>query len=120
MKLFHVPGLVVVLCLTAVSSKEASETPPPMPPKFPFDAATARRYQKDYADRMGLPVEYVNGMGMTFVLVPPGTFLMGSPNDEPGRNAGGYDEALHIVTLTRPFYLGKHEVTVGQFRRFCE
>jgi formylglycine-generating enzyme required for sulfatase activity len=45
---------------------------------------------------------------------------MGSPEDEPGRN-GGYEEGpRHEVTLTRPFYLGKHEVTVGQFRRFVE
>jgi formylglycine-generating enzyme required for sulfatase activity len=54
---------------------------------------------------------------MRFVLVPPGTFQMGSPADEPGRKE---DETLHEVTLTRPFYLGKHEVTVGQFRRFVE
>ena len=57
---------------------------------------------------------------MTFVLVPPGTFLMGSPEKEPGHNAGGYDETLHQVTLTRPFYLAKHETTVDQFRRFVE
>jgi formylglycine-generating enzyme required for sulfatase activity len=91
----------------------------PKAPKFPFDTAEARRYQKEYAAWLGLPAEFVNGLGMAFVLVPPGTFLMGSPDDEPGRNATDYNEGpRHEVTLTRPFYLGKHEVTVGQFRRF--
>src|SRR5208283_4185446 len=77
----------------------------PVSPKFPFDAATARRYQEDYAKQVGLPLEFTNSLGMTFRLVPPGTFLMGSPENEPGHNSGGYDETLHPVTLTRPFYL---------------
>jgi formylglycine-generating enzyme required for sulfatase activity len=92
-----------------------------MAPKFPFTAKAASAYQKDYAKWAGLPVEFTNELGMTFVLVPPGTFLMGSPDDEPGRNPGGYDEGpRHEVTLTRPFYLGKHEVTFGQFESFVK
>jgi formylglycine-generating enzyme required for sulfatase activity len=98
----------------------ASAGPAPVAPKFPFDAETARRYQKEYAFWLGVPVELVNDLGMKLVLVPPGTFLRGSPADEPGHGSGGYDETQHPVTLTRPFYLGKHEVTVGQFRRFVE
>jgi formylglycine-generating enzyme required for sulfatase activity len=89
--------------------------PAPEAPRFPFDAAAARRYQADYADRLGLPLEFTNRLGMTFVLIPPGTFLMGSPPDEPGRAA---DEGSHAVTLTRPFYLSKFETTNGQFARF--
>jgi formylglycine-generating enzyme required for sulfatase activity len=43
-----------------------------------------------------------------FVLIEAGTFLMGSPADEPGRQG---DEARHAVTLTRGFYMARHEVT---------
>src|SRR5262249_38839391 len=93
---------------------------PPAAPKFPFDAEAARDYQKAYAAWLGLPAEFSNGQSMSFVLVPPGTFRMGSPKDEPGHGVGGFDETPHQVTLTRPLYLGKHEVTVGQFRRFVE
>lgn len=50
-----------------------------------------------------------------FVLIPAGTFLMGSPVDEPGRKP---DELQHQVTITRAFYLGRCEVTVAEFRRF--
>jgi formylglycine-generating enzyme required for sulfatase activity len=47
-------------------------------------------------------------------------FQMGSPDDEPGHGERPYDETRHPVWLTRPFYLSKHETTVGQFRRFVE
>jgi formylglycine-generating enzyme required for sulfatase activity len=57
---------------------------------------------------------------MTFRLVPPGQFRIGSPVDEPGHNSGGFDESPCDVTLSRPFYLSKHETSVGQFRRFVE
>jgi sulfatase modifying factor 1 len=43
-----------------------------------------------------------------FVLIPPGTFTMGSPTDEPGRYT---NETQHQVTLTRGFYMSKYEVT---------
>lgn len=43
-----------------------------------------------------------------FTYVPPGTFLMGSPQDEPGRSE---DETRHEVTLTRGFYISRHAVT---------
>jgi formylglycine-generating enzyme required for sulfatase activity len=51
--------------------------------------------------------------GMTFNLIPSGTFIMGSPADEPGR---GLDETQHQVTLTESFYLQISEVTQKQWR----
>jgi uncharacterized protein (TIGR02996 family) len=54
----------------------------------------------------------VNSLGMWLVLVPPGSFVMGSPRDEPGRKP---DETQHEVTITRPFYLGTFPVTQGQY-----
>jgi len=44
--------------------------------------------------------------------VPAGTFLMGSPNDELGRDS---DEAQHAVTITKDFYIGVFEVTMRQW-----
>ncbi len=92
----------------------------PSPPAFPFDVSAARKYQQDYAKWSGLPITLTNDLGMAFVLIPPGTFLMGSPDNERGHNSGGFDETQHTVTLTRPFYLSKHESTVGQFKAFVE
>ena len=59
--------------------------------------------------------EITNSLGIRLVHIPPGHFLMGSPAGEEGRHN---DEDEHVVTLSRPFYLGAHEVTVGQFAAF--
>ena len=55
---------------------------------------------------------FTNSIGMTFVLIPSGTFTMGSPSDEPGRND---DERQHPVTLSKGFYMQTTEVTQGQW-----
>ena len=51
-------------------------------------------------------------VGMAFVLVPAGTFKMGSLVREPERDK---NELQHQVTLTRRFYMGTCEVTQGEF-----
>jgi len=60
----------------------------------------------------GTPSTYTNSLGQTFVLLPAGTFTMGSPSDEPGRSD---DETQHQVTLTQPFYMQTTEVTQAQW-----
>ncbi len=56
---------------------------------------------------------FTNSIGMKFVYIEPGTFLMGSPSGESGR---ADDEQQHRVTLTHGFYLGITEVTQGRWR----
>jgi formylglycine-generating enzyme required for sulfatase activity len=49
---------------------------------------------------------YVNGIGMKFVWIPPGTFMMGTPK--------GVDPVLevqHKVTITKGFYMAIYPVT---------
>jgi formylglycine-generating enzyme required for sulfatase activity len=53
-----------------------------------------------------------NSLGMEFVLIKPAKFMMGSPEDEPGRYTG---ENPHMVNLTDPFYMQTTEVTQGQW-----
>ncbi len=51
---------------------------------------------------------------LDMVLIPAGTFTMGSPVDEQDRYP---DEGpQHEVTISKPFYMGKYEVTNAQFR----
>ena len=65
-----------------------------------------------------LVVSLPGGASMEFVWIEPGTFRMGSPSSEEGRQD---DEGpVHEVELSRGFWLGKYEVTVGQFRHFVE
>ena len=54
-----------------------------------------------------------NSLGMTFNLIPAGTFTMGSPTDELGRYSS---ETQHQVTLTQSYYMQTTEVTQGQWR----
>lgn len=50
--------------------------------------------------------------GMEFQWCPPGTFYMGSPLSEEGREP---DENLHEVTISRGFWMGTYEVTQAQW-----
>jgi formylglycine-generating enzyme required for sulfatase activity len=78
----------------------------------PFSAKAARERQEQLAKRLKLDAPVLtNAVGMKLVLIPPGECLMGS--------AGGYpDERPAVrVRLARPFLLGQHEVTQGQYQR---
>jgi formylglycine-generating enzyme required for sulfatase activity len=67
------------------------------------------------AERWAVPVAWENELGMKFVLIPAGTFEMGS-SKEPRFPV--YPEIAHKVTLSRPFYLQATEVTNAQYRAF--
>jgi formylglycine-generating enzyme required for sulfatase activity len=113
-------------------SKPGPPTPPgpqvpnppgePTPPVAPLDKegevpswAKVAPEQIEAARKAGVPVAFENSIGMRFVLIPAGTFTMGSPETEEGRQD---DETPHEVTLTRPYYVGTTEVTNAQYRRF--
>ncbi|MBN8629103.1 MAG: formylglycine-generating enzyme family protein [Planctomycetes bacterium] len=110
-----------------------------LPPRAvaPFDAAAARGHQEAWAKQLATNVDERNSLGMTLVLIPPGEFAMGSsaeqseyalqwlsriPRIAPGEANRLRDEETprHRVVLTRPFRLGRTEVTVGEYRRFVE
>ena len=56
---------------------------------------------------------FTNKLGMTFVRIPAGIFMMGSPENEPGRDD---DEAQHKVALTQDYFMQTTEVTQGQWK----
>lgn len=56
---------------------------------------------------------FTNSLGMEFVLIPAGSFTMGSPVGEAHRSG---DEVLHRVTISKPFYMQTTEVTLRQWR----
>jgi formylglycine-generating enzyme required for sulfatase activity len=69
----------------------------------------AKPYQSQTAQRLGLPVEIVNSVGMQLVLVPA---------DESAEDAGQMNKSADDEMTVRPFYMGACEVTVGQFKEF--
>ena len=67
----------------------------------------------DTADTPAIPTT-TNSIGMTFVVIPAGEFMMGSPQFEAGREQG---ETQHRVTLTQSFGMGIFEVTQAQYEQ---
>ncbi|MFH1744215.1 MAG: SUMF1/EgtB/PvdO family nonheme iron enzyme, partial [bacterium] len=65
--------------------------------------------------RIDLPRMPENAKPLEMVLIPSGTFTMGSPQDERGRFN---DWPEHEVTITHSFYFGEYELTNAQFAAF--
>ena len=62
----------------------------------------------DYA----LELKAESSFPMEFVRIPAGSFVMGSPEDEEGRDS---DERQHEVRISQDFWMGKYEVTQGEW-----
>ena len=54
-----------------------------------------------------------NSVGMHFAYIPPGSYLRGSPQEEPGRES---DEGQQVVTLSNGYYMQTTEVTQKQWK----
>lgn len=59
-----------------------------------------------------MPQAFEGELGMRFVFIPPGDFMMGSPSSENDRDE---DEDLHIVKIPKGFYMQTTEVTQSQW-----
>ena len=56
-----------------------------------------------------------NSIGMTFVQIPAGRFMMGSAADDP--QAARDEQPRHAVRITKSFYLGMFEVTQQEYEK---
>lgn len=63
---------------------------------------------------IALPNLVENATKLKMIRIPAGQFKMGSPETEPGRDAEK-DWPAHLVTISKPFYIGKYEVTQAQW-----
>jgi formylglycine-generating enzyme required for sulfatase activity len=52
---------------------------------------------------------YTNSIGMEFISIPADSFMMGAPDSD--REAYGSEKPQHKVNLSKPFSIGKYEVT---------
>jgi len=69
-------------------------------------ASVPRPSQSSTANQLKeMSIDLSDGVKMEFVLIPAGSFMMGNA------------KAVHRVTITKPFYLGKFEVTQEQWQR---
>ena len=89
----------------------------PEPLEAPFDSDSITVARKGIGEAMGIHPSFINNAGMKFVLIPPGRFTMGwfDPKKELGIFFNQTYEAIHEVTITKPFFLGTYEVTQSQY-----
>lgn len=113
--------------------KPAPVGPTPDAATVPFNAVQAQTYQQAWSKHLQVPVESTNSIGMRMALVPPGSFPMGSTDqqieaairlvsdleaDEQTKARIECESPQHQVILTSPILMGAAEVTLDQFRRF--
>jgi formylglycine-generating enzyme required for sulfatase activity len=88
------------------SQRLLTERAPELPPLMPVRASPPA--PPPPAALTNMTLELGRGITLELVAIHPGTFRMGSAED-------GHDGPAHAVTLTRPFLLGKYEVTQAQW-----
>src|SRR5437667_7823519 len=95
--------LLVAILLTG--SWTIALAAPPLP-QIPFAADRAAQLSDEWSKALGVDASLTNSIGLKLALIPPGRFTMGPSG------------STYRVTLTRAFYIGTTEVTLGQYRRW--
>jgi formylglycine-generating enzyme required for sulfatase activity len=92
------PGCLTLAAHLAVGASYKKQQAAPTPPK----AGEVRLNSKD---------------GLTYVWIPPGTFMMGcSPGDS---ECFDFEKPAHSVTISRGFWMGQTVVTAGAYKRYA-
>ena len=122
-------AFLMVVTISVTSSVRTLGAGPKPDGKVPSWAKVSAE-QKAAATKLGVPVAFENEIGMRFVLIPPGTFMMGSrdPAAEvarrcamPNAQAGWFwdEHPRHKVTVAEAFYMSIHEVTLGNIEKLA-
>src|SRR5262249_50602254 len=91
----------------STTAEPKSNQAPPLPKISPEVVSALRKISTE-----------TNSLGMKLALLPAGEFKMGAPTGD--KDALKNERPVHQVQIQRPFAIGTHEVTVGQFRAFVE
>ena len=94
------------LALVPIQPSDPGDVPLPEPPPPPKPEVLP---PVEFAGPVRLP----GGVRLEMVRIKAGSFIMGSPENEPGRT---HLETQYRVTLTRDYFLGKYEVTQEQWQ----
>lgn len=90
----------VSACSQVERNAQSVQTIPPAQPAQPAASPAATK-----ADP--------NSIGMEFIAIPAGSFAMGASDNEP--DAYDSEKPQHPVTISKPFYISKYEVTQAQW-----
>ena len=99
--------LVTVAVLAAMPSKDELRD------QLLFNRQSkAIQRQKQFVQEQNLSPNIINSIGIKLILIPPGSFEMGSVENEQFRSD---DEVLHEVKITDGFYISETEITQKQW-----
>ena len=117
---------------------KTKDRPAPVLETAPYGETTAKKQQQDWADYLGVPVEkqidLPGGEKLSLVLIPPGSFLMGSTEadrdrfqkasranqDNVGADRVRSEGPQRWVRIHEPFYMAKHELTQAQWQALTD
>jgi len=110
----RIAGCLGIVCLgTALLSgfsKPEKKSEDPQIKNRTIEKQTAQKKSAEAGSKV-----FTNSIGMRLRLIPAGSFLMGSPDNEEGRE--DHEGPQHKVTLTKPYYIGVCEVTQEQYEK---
>jgi len=97
---------------------EVAKQQEPIPLRRPQPSTSSSPSEAPATIHSALEPTLTNSIGMGVVLIPAGTFMMGSPDSD----ATAYDneKPAHSVTISQPFYLGRYAVTQVQWEAVME
>ena len=98
-----------MMLISAIATFAADPVPVRMIEK-PLTTEQAQSAQKAWAEHIGFEVTFENSIGMQLSVIPPGTFPMGK-EDHKG------EEGPQEVTHSQPYFIGRYEVTQGEWER---
>ena len=105
-------GMLLLLTLVFVVCSEADG-----PPGAALEKLGPKIKKLMTAEQIELGGPLVNSVDMVLVPIPPGEFMMDSPESEEVRPLLLGNETQHKVRITKSFYLSAHEVTQAQYQQ---
>ena len=109
-KRFELVFLMFLAVTCAAGAVRSQPTTQPTPPSW----AKVSKEQLAEAKKLGVPVAFENAVGIKFVLVPAGEFMMGSADDEEGRYE--VEGPQRKVKVRNAFYMAIHQTTKRQWK----
>ena len=109
-------NLIVIYTGTLYQSTDAVNWTKVVSAFSPYQVTTGNKKlffcAKDGSENENFTILLSDTVSLNMIWINPGTFMMGSPENELGR---GDNETRHQVTLTQGYWLGKYEVTQAQY-----